>query len=138
MRRASHEIIRLPPRPARVAPVLDGDGPSLVVAPTPGDLQVTRREPLEPETGALHERSRSDVRRLDVRFQAMEPELGERMTEHKSESLGHVALPGVRLEPVVTEVAALEPASDDLVDGDHSGDSVALHTTDEVALVVVT
>src|SRR5207249_4417414 len=115
MRSASQEIMRLPPRPAQVAPVLDSDGPALVVAPASSDLQIARGKSLQAKPRALHELRGRDVRRLDVRLQAMEPEIGERMTKDQAESLGHVANAGVRLEPVIAEVAALEPASNDLV-----------------------
>src|SRR5439155_19615754 len=82
MRSASQEIMRLPPRPAQVAPVLDSACPAPVVAPASSDLQESRREPLQMEPGALHELRGRDVRRLDVRLQAIEPDVGARMAKH--------------------------------------------------------
>src|SRR5688500_14875058 len=53
-------------------PLLAQDRPPLVVAPPPGDPEVARRVPLQPEAQPLHQPPGRRVLRLDVRFQSVQ------------------------------------------------------------------
>src|SRR5262245_41861929 len=114
------------PRPA----VLDRDRPVLVVAPAAADLQVPTREALLAEPAAADERDRAVVLRLDVRLDAMEPEIFERVPQDQLEPLAHVAFAGERLERVVAEVGVAEVAVEDLPEPEVPDDRVVLVATD--------
>src|SRR5579859_4676718 len=99
-------------RPA--APVVGQDRPALVIAPATGNLQIPRREALTAKSRPAGQGNRGPIVGLDVGFHAVQPEVGEGITEDKLDRLAHVSLPGVRLTHGVAKVRALERAANDL------------------------
>src|SRR4051794_27325837 len=118
-------------------PLLGEDRPALVVAPAPVDLQVARREPLEPEAGALRQRDRRLVVRLDVRLDAVQPHRAERVPQHQLGALGHVALARVRRADGVAEVRAQERPAKDLAEVEEAEDAAVLAAAEQEQLEVV-
>src|SRR3954451_13073857 len=90
--------------PRGALPVLRNDRPALVVAPVAVDLQVARREALQPEARPLGQRDRRRVRGLDVRLEPVQLEPVERVAQQQLDAFGHVPLAGVRLPARVAEV----------------------------------
>jgi hypothetical protein len=105
-----------------------------VVAPAPRNLQISRREALEPKAGALHEGDRRDVLWLDVRLDPMEPHGDKGMPQHELQALRHVALAVERTLGVVPHVCALKEAADNLVQHENADDRSVLDPADKEAV----
>jgi hypothetical protein len=58
----------------------------------------------------------------------------EGVPQHQLQTLRHVALPGIRLQGVVTQVGALKQPANDLTQGKDAGDRAILDPADEEAL----
>src|SRR5947208_2394688 len=71
-------------------PVLREDGPALVVAPAPANLQVAPRVALSDEARPCGQRDGRDVARLDVRLDPVQLQILEGVAQHKPNPLGHV------------------------------------------------
>src|SRR3954468_17168437 len=100
--------------------LLGGDRPALVVAPRAADLEISGRKTLAAKAGAGSQRLRSLVTGLDVRLEAVQPHLTERLVNDEVEAFGHVALAGVRQKPVVADERLAQAAEDDRVEVDHT------------------
>src|SRR5206468_5410029 len=104
------------------APLLGADRPSFVVAPLATHLQVARREPLVLKAAPHRQGNRRLVRRLDVRLQAMETQVGEGPPDGEPDRLGHVALPRLPRNAPIADEPALEGSANDLADVHESDD----------------
>jgi hypothetical protein len=62
-------------------PVFSKEGPSFVIAPATGDLQVPRRIAFAVEASASHQSERGAVRRHDVGLDAMQTDDLERVAQ---------------------------------------------------------
>ena len=125
-------------RSARLATILHGDRPMLVIAPPTPDLQVAQREPLPTEAGPTHQRDGPLVARLDARLHAMEPQVSERVLEDELEPFAHESLSGEGLEGVVAEDGVAERPVDDLAEPEVADDRTVVVATDHEARVVRT
>src|SRR6185295_19578620 len=104
-----------PPLPS---PVLDRHRPVLVILPAPGDAEVASPESFVAESRPSDERERRPIARDDVRLDAMKAQSHEGMTEDQCDGLRHEAPARERAADPVAEVAPLERAAHDLVQGD--------------------
>jgi hypothetical protein len=71
-------------RKKRRIPTFGEDRPPFVIAPTPPDLQVSRRIPFHAETEASDQRDGGGVPGLNVRFKTMQLHSSERRGDHKA------------------------------------------------------
>jgi hypothetical protein len=104
-----------------------------MVSPAAAQLEVTRGVAFEVEPEPLHESERSHVSRLDVRLEAVEPKLLERVLKYEAKRLAHVPLAGEWGADVIAEVGALERAAGDLTELDRAEDGIVLVAPDEEA-----
>src|SRR3954452_9326084 len=118
-------------------PLLGEDRPALVVAPAPVDLQVARREALEPEARPLGQRDRRLVVGLDVRLDPVQPECSESVLEHELDPLAHVAKPGIRRPDGVTEIRVQERPAEDLAEVEEAEDPAVAAPAEQEELEVV-
>src|SRR5438445_2805277 len=97
------------------------EGPPLVIAPPAEDLQVARGESLTPEAAAPDEADRGAVAGVDVRLQAVQAELTERVAGHESDALAHIAFDGHGHGCLVPGIGTPEIRKEDLAHVDHAG-----------------
>ena len=116
-------------------PVLNGQCPALVIAPSATDLQIPRREPLATEAETLNKSTRGFITWLDVRLYAMKTEAAENPAQRQSEALGHVSTAHMRDKSIVAEVGTAKVSAHDLVDVDDSNEFPRRPENDEFPLV---
>lgn len=104
-----------------------------MVSPAPADFEIARGVAFEVEAEALDQSEGGHVLRLDVRFEAVQAELPERVVKHESKGLAHVSLSGEGRPDVIAQVGTLEPSSRDLTDLDRAQDHIVSVTPDEKA-----
>src|SRR5262249_17021844 len=82
--------------------------------------------PLSTKAAPPRERDRAGVVWLNVRFQPVQTQPAECVTNNKSKPLGHITLPGAGCICVVTKISHLCRTTDDLVGIDHTDDGIVL------------
>lgn len=102
-----------------------------MIAPAPANLEVTRREPFQSKTKALHQRDRTRVVRLNVGFEPVKSELAETVGDDQAQPGTQKSASGKGLECVVTKVRRLEAAAHDFADVHDAGDVIATRHHDE-------
>src|SRR4051794_17050415 len=117
--------------------LLREDRPALVIAPLAVDLQVARREALEPEARALRQRDRALVAGLDVRLEPVQPERAERVAEHELDAFRHVALAGEGPPDGIAEVGIQERPAEDLAEVEEPEDAAVAAPAQQEQLEVV-
>src|SRR5688572_13710045 len=114
-----------------ISPVFGEYRPAFVIAPAAADLQIPRRQSLSPEAQCLHQRLRPMVAGLDVRLQAVKPDLLERVRNDLSDTVFHQPAPSIRRESVIPEICTSKAAVNDLVHVDDAGQTAWLLEPDE-------
>ncbi len=99
-----------------------------MIAPTTGNLQVSRRESLESESEPLNESARYLIVRLYVCLKPMEPMATKRLGKNGAKRSLHITAPVVRHEGVVSKITGAETTSDNLIDIDYAGEFLILGT----------
>ena len=108
-----------------------------MVAPPTADLEIPAHPPFALKAEPRHERDRTAIARLDVRFEPVQAKLEERQIDDVEEPLAHE--PGARMghEGVVAEPAGLLRLAHDVVDVDDADELLGLGRHDEERLLVV-
>src|SRR5512145_114053 len=87
-----------------------------MIAPSSTNLEVPPRVPFTPKPKLFDQPDRRSVARLNVCFDAVQPERTEHLCQNTSERRLHVTAPGEGHTNVVTQIGAAELASDDLTE----------------------
>ena len=104
-----------------------------VVLPATAKLEIAPGQTFALESAALDQRDRADVGGLDVRFQSMQPQLVERVPNHKVHSGGHQTAAFKTFERIVTNEGALQRSTNDVREVDDSNQRCGLALDDDQA-----
>ena len=111
--------------------------PPLMISPPATDLAKATREAFFHKAELARKGDGRLVPRLNICLDAMQLQFPECMLEHQSQSLTHQSAPGMRLERVITQNAALKIPAHDVVDVDDTGDCVRLLVHNEKAPIQI-
>jgi hypothetical protein len=116
-------------------PVFCKQRPALVIAPSAADFQVPTGIAFASKSQSSDQGDRGAIHRLNVCFDAMEPQPIERQAQDSDQCLAHVSLPRERLPDLVAEVRTAKLAGDDFTEFDCAEDCVVSAPQYEPALV---
>src|SRR5437763_9300738 len=107
----------------RSSPFLPENRPALVVAPSPGDLEIAGRISFASKSTPRHQPDRVSVGGLNIGFEPMQLHSRERVADHFGQSLTHQTCARVWFELVIAQICAAKTTANDFADV-HDADKI--------------